>query len=149
MEHEEYQEALSGYAMDALDASSARTLEEHLATCASCRSELTELRDAAALLAHDVTPVAPPEGLRAKILTNVRANSSSRQAKLAGANVVTMTRRPARLLPNLLRLAAAFVFVALIISLLVLWRRNVRLSQEIAQLSHQSAFEHNELVRDR
>jgi len=59
MEHQEYRELLEFHALDALEASEARGLEEHLKTCAECRSELIRLRDAAALLAHAASPAEP------------------------------------------------------------------------------------------
>jgi len=47
MEHREYEELLTLYALDALDAPDRRTLEEHLESCSVCRAELGEMRDAA------------------------------------------------------------------------------------------------------
>ena len=39
MGHDDYQEMLAGRALDALDDTDLRELEEHLATCAECRSD--------------------------------------------------------------------------------------------------------------
>ena len=44
--HPEFADAISAYALQALDAAEARALEAHLATCADCRAELAELRRA-------------------------------------------------------------------------------------------------------
>src|ERR1700686_5227743 len=102
MEHQEYQELLALHALDALDASDARALEAHLETCAQCRAELIELRDAAGLLAHASTPAEPGSEVRARILANARAE---RQPAEVSARVVAMPRRAPRLWPNLIRLA--------------------------------------------
>ena len=48
-----------------------------------------------------------------------------------------------------LRVAAAVTFVALLIGLVVLWRREVKLQQEVAQLDRQLNTQQHELVRDR
>jgi anti-sigma-K factor RskA len=147
MEHQEYQELLALHALDALDAEAARALEAHLETCAQCRAELIELRDAAGLLAHaSSTPAEPGSEVRARILANARAE---RQPAEVSARVVAMPRRATRLWPNLIRLAAGVAFVALLVGVIVLWRRDVKSRQEIAQLSRQVNTQQHELVRDR
>src|SRR6267378_3261945 len=149
MEHQEYQELLAMHALDALDASEARLLEEHLSTCAACRAEMIELRDAGALLAHAATPAEPGDQVRTRILTNARAELPRRNAAGKSAQVIPLPTRVNKLWPNLLRLAAAIAFVALLIGVIVLWRRDVRMRQEIAQLSRQVNTQQHELARDR
>lgn len=148
MEHQEYQELLASYALDALDAADAGTLEAHLAGCDACRVEMIELRDASALMAHAATPIAPRAEVRNQILARVRREQPERQMGKALAPVVTMSYRP-QLWPNILRLAAAVAFVALLVGVIVLWRRDVRMRLEIAQLSRQANTQQHELVRDR
>lgn len=151
MEHQEYQELLALYALDALDASEARALETHLNTCAACVAELAELREAAALLSHASTPAEPRAEVRERILEDARNESQGRQP---------FTRTSAKVLPlrphavsslwtNVLRLAAALAFVALLIGVIVFWRRDVRSRRELAQLSHQINTQQRELLRDR
>lgn len=148
MEHQEYQELLALYALDALDASEKRALEEHLETCSPCRVELVELRDAAALLAHASTPAEPRDEMRARILAAARAESQQPVKK--SAQVVPLgSRVPRSLWPNVLRLAAAIAFVALLIGVIVFWRRDVKSRREIAQLSRQVNTQQHELLRDR
>jgi anti-sigma-K factor RskA len=151
MEHQEYQELLALHALDALDASEARALTEHLSTCAECRAELGEMRDAAALLAHASTPAEPDPSIRERILTAAR-ESSQLSPPVAGrsTNVVPLrSRRAINLWPNVLRLAAALAFVALLVGVIVFWRRDVRSRRELAQLSHQINTQQRELNRDR
>jgi anti-sigma-K factor RskA len=151
MEHREYQELLALHALDALDASEARPLTEHLSACAECRAELDEMRDAAALLAHASTPAAPRDGVRERILKDVRAESRGPQTAAEPAGqVIPLRPRPARTVwPNVLRLAAAIAFVAVLVGMIVFWSRDVRSRREIAQLSRQLNTQQHELLRDR
>src|ERR1700686_363870 len=147
MEHQEYQELLALHALDALDASDARALEEHLESCAQCRAELIELRDAAGLLAHAATPAEPRPDLREKILAGARSEKSKGQTGAGSLKV--FPQRAIKSWPNLLKLAAAIAFVALLIGLIVFWRRDVRLNRELAQLTKQLNTQQRELARDR
>jgi hypothetical protein len=59
MTHNEIAELLGAYALDAVDADEAALVEDHLASCARCRSELADHREVAALLGHSGAD-APP-----------------------------------------------------------------------------------------
>jgi len=61
MSHEDLSELVAAYALDAVDASEALMIEEHLAVCPRCRAELAEHREVTALLAHTGAPA--PDGL--------------------------------------------------------------------------------------
>jgi anti-sigma-K factor RskA len=61
MTHEAASELLGAYALDAVDGDEHSELEEHLATCPRCRSELDGMREVAAALGNSVEPL--PEGL--------------------------------------------------------------------------------------
>jgi hypothetical protein len=52
MSHEELQELLGAYALDAVDNDERTEIEDHLRTCARCRAEVGEHRETAAFLAH-------------------------------------------------------------------------------------------------
>ena len=149
MDHQDYQDLLVLRSLDALDAAEARLLEEHLNTCAECRDELIELRDAAGLLAHAAKPAEPRPEVRARILASVSAErAQSRPAPTA--QVVQLHPRAQRnIWTTGLRIAAAIAFVALLAGVILLWRRDVRMRQEIAQLSRQVNTQQHELVRDR
>jgi anti-sigma-K factor RskA len=151
MEHQEYQELLALFALDALDAPEARALETHLSACAACGADLDGLRDAAALLAHASTPAEPGASVRERILTAARKESQiSHPVAGLSTNVMPFkSRATVNLWPNVLRLAAALAFVALLIGLIVFWRRDVRSRRELAQLSHQINTQQRELNRDR
>ncbi len=151
MEHQEYRELLEFHALDALEASEARGLEEHLKTCAECRAELIRLRDAAALLAHAASPAEPRPEMRNQLLASVRAErTQARPAAVTSPQIVPLKLRAGRNIRTIgLRLAAGVAVVALLVSLIVFWRRDVKMRQEIAQLSRQVNTQQHELVRDR
>ena len=151
MEHQVYQQLLVPHSLDALEVSEARELEAHLETCAECRAELVALRDGAALLAYAAEPATPGPEVRARILESVRAKRTgdSSGAELAGQVVPLRPRANWNVWTMGLRLAAGLAFLALLIGLVVLWRREVKLRQEIVQLDHQLNNQQHELARDR
>ena len=151
MEHQEYRELLEFHALDALEASEARGLEEHLKTCTECRAELIRLRDAAALLAHAAPPAEPRPEVRNQLLASVRVErTQARPSAVTSPQVAPLKPRVARNIRTIgLRLAAGVAVVALLVSLIVFWRRDVKMRQEIAQLSRQVNTQQHELVRDR
>lgn len=61
MRHDEIQELLGAYSLDAVEPAEAAEVEAHLPTCARCRAEVEEHREVASLLAH--TGTGAPEGL--------------------------------------------------------------------------------------
>jgi len=144
MTHNDYQERLAAYALDALDPVDSQALGEHLSNCMQCRDELIGLRDTSALLAHAATAQAPGDRVRAQIVSRVRA-----EAAPTPAQVVQMPVRGKTVWPNVLRLAAAIAFVALLAGVIVLWRRDSRLQREIARLSRRVDTQQNQMERDR
>jgi anti-sigma-K factor RskA len=151
MEHQEYQDLLALHSLDALDASEARVIEQHLDTCPPCRAELIQLRDAAGLLVYAVQPAEPRPEIRERIMAVVGAEKlSNRSASTPTARVVPLQSRANRSVWTMaLRLAAGLAFIALLVGVIVLWRRDVRMREEIAQLSKQTSTQQHELVRDR
>ena len=147
MEHQEYQELLAGHSVDALDASEARVLEEHLANCAECRAEMIELRNAGALLAHAATPAEPRAQVRDRIMASI--SEKAEHVRPAAKVIPLKSRADPDIWTMGLRLAAGIAFVALLLGVIVLWRRDVSMRQEIAELSHQTNTQQRELVRDR
>jgi hypothetical protein len=70
-EHEQYAEDLALYALEALRGEDRAKIEEHLATCASCRLELEQLRGDGALLALSATGPRAPQRARQRLLDAV------------------------------------------------------------------------------
>lgn len=70
MTDHELSSLVGAYAIDALDESERAVFENHLADCADCAAEVASLRAAAAELSH-VSALAPPDGLRADLLSAI------------------------------------------------------------------------------
>ena len=145
MSHEEYREMLSSHALSALDAPEANALEAHLATCQSCRSELDKWRSTAAGLAFVGGAMEPSPQLRDRILIQVRnelagkiqaSHDSARQSERAKIVPFEPQRRNVwTSIGSLGAIAAAILFLALIASIIVLWRQNRAARTELARLS--------------
>jgi anti-sigma factor RsiW len=82
---------LAAYALDALDDRERSAFESHLAECESCRAELDEFRETAALLAYAAEAPAPPDVLRERVLEAARNERPSQSV------VVLRPRRALRL----------------------------------------------------
>lgn len=145
MSHTDYQDLLTAYALDATDPADGEALGEHLGTCEQCRDELIALRETGALLAHASPAAEPGAYVRAQILARVRAERAQSEA----AQVIQMPERAKTVWPNLLRLAAAIAFIALLTGVIVLWRRDARLQAEMRELSRQLDAQQNEMQQNR
>jgi anti-sigma-K factor RskA len=77
----------AAYALHALDAEEREAYEDHLAQCARCRDELSQLQESAAALAWAVEAPAPPPELRARVLA---------EAAIGRENVVPLPSRARR-----------------------------------------------------
>jgi anti-sigma-K factor RskA len=65
-------EHTAAYALGALDESERGAFEAHLATCDTCKAEVRELREVAGILATTAAQIAPPPGLRDRIMSDAR-----------------------------------------------------------------------------
>jgi len=150
-----YKELLAANALTALNAADARTLRTHLESCAACRLEMSGWEDTAALLALEPEPLEPAAQLRDRILASVRAEGRAQgstedysghsleqpvppEISPRDSKVLAFERPPRNVwssFSNFGAIAAALVFVALIISLLVLWQQNRATQNELARLS--------------
>ena len=135
MEHQEYQELLASQALGALDAAQAHALTEHLQACAECRAELAESGDAAALLAYAARATDPGPQVRARILEEIQ--KYPHRAAESSPQVIPLKPSTRTIWPTVLRLAAALAFFALLIGLVVLWRRDSAARKELVRLSTQ------------
>ncbi len=147
MEHSEYQELLAAHAIDALDARDARALREHLESCADCGAELDELRDSAALMAHAAEPASPSDEVRRRIMRDIR--SQSRTVTDEPSVVMPLSQGLSAAWPSVWRVAAAVAFVALLLGIIVLWRRDVASRREIAELARKLNRQQRELQIER
>lgn len=151
MAHQEFEELLSLYALDALDAPDRRQLEAHLETCSVCRAELAEMRDAAGLLAHASTAAEPRAEVRERILSSVRGDRPSAKPIEEVSNVVRITpQRKVRAWGYLLKIAAVVAFVALSAGLTLLFLSAwLVANHRVASLTNEIENQRRELERER
>lgn len=77
-DHEARRDELAAYLLGALEPGEAAALEQHLAGCEECRTELAWLRPAVRALPESVDRVEPPAELRARIMAEVQPEGSAR-----------------------------------------------------------------------
>lgn len=145
MTHEDYQELLAVGALTALDPSDAQALDEHLADCADCRTELDQWEQTAALLTLDAKPLEPSAQLRDRLLARVHEESQAER------KVVPFVRpqRNVWTLGSFGTIAATIVFAAMLISLIVLWQRYRTFERELARANAELRAAQAKLDRDR
>ena len=89
MTHEQAREALEALALDALDAPERDAVMAHVASCATCQSELAALENTANELAYAATPLPMPpaqrDRIRARLLARTAADRGSRDPIAASA----------------------------------------------------------------
>lgn len=69
--HQEIEELLGAYALDAVEPDEREAVELHLRGCPRCKAEVTEHREVAALLAHSGAPA--PDGVWDRILEELES----------------------------------------------------------------------------
>lgn len=94
-EHKERREELAPYLLGALEPGEAAALEQHLAGCEECRTELEWLRPAVQVLPETVDPVEPPAELRQRIFEQVGAEAARGPARIGlGRRLRSLGMRP-------------------------------------------------------
>ncbi|PAF29351.1 zf-HC2 domain-containing protein, partial [Paenibacillus sp. 7516] len=83
--HEEWSDLAPMYVLGGLEAEEVEAFEAHMATCEACRQEVKELQEVTGFLPLTAEPVAPPPGMRARVLGNVlsRAQESAEAKPVA------------------------------------------------------------------
>jgi anti-sigma factor RsiW len=69
--HARFHEDIGAYLLGALDEGERRSFERHARACDECREELERLRPAAEALPGSVEQLAPPPGLKARLMAEV------------------------------------------------------------------------------
>ena len=103
---EEVRELLSSYIDGELTSDTQRVVEEHVASCDSCKTELAGLRLTIQLV-RSLEEVEVPEGFRAGLMAKVRAEATARQAGLFAHLSGLLSTGPRR--------ALAFAAIALVL----------------------------------
>jgi anti-sigma-K factor RskA len=162
---------IAAHALSSLGIAEARELEAHLTTCAECRAEFDSWQETAASLALMAPLAEPSPALRSRILASVRAEASGNLASRALAkedgtvkgsdvesaraesNVVPfekpLARRSLGTAFKFGALAASLAFIALAVSLVLLWNRYNAMQQEMARVTDQLSRAEGELTRER
>lgn len=153
--HEDYNDLLPGYALDALDDEDRRRVAAHIESCPACRLELAELRETIGLLAFATPRAQPPAHVKEAIFARIAAPdladrdeappappepvSAATAAPMASpASGPAPVRRPGlSVLGGRARLALAALAAALIIGLggwnVALQQRNEALATQVRE----------------
>jgi anti-sigma-K factor RskA len=140
MVHDDYREMILARALSALDVEDDHTLNEHLSSCRECQQELEAWRSTAASLALTVTPQEPSSKVRDRILLEIRTEVSSGKKSETTAKVLPFTptqKTRSGLVGPLAAIAAAVLLVALLGSVVVLWKQNQSQRSQVSELAQQ------------
>ena len=129
MVHEAYKEMIPARALSALDAAEAQELNEHLENCDECRKELEEWQATAAALALTPNAAEPSPAVRERILGEVRKDLSTPQV----IPFRSTSRNIWASFGALGAMAAVVLLTALIVGVIVLWRQNSFMKDELAK----------------
>jgi anti-sigma-K factor RskA len=128
--HDEIQELLGAFALDAVDADEALHVEDHLRDCARCRAEVAAHRETAAMLVDSF--VEPPAALWERV------TASLEDAAPPPLDLARYTPRAARRRPPALRLVAVAAALAGVLGLgTVTLQQQGRVDNLRAELDHQ------------
>jgi anti-sigma-K factor RskA len=139
MAHEDYKEMLPALALSALDPGEERALNEHLAHCDECRKELANWESTAASLAFNAAPAEPSPQVRDRIISAVRSEKQ-RQPRGESTQSRVVEFPPSRRATwtsfgRVGAVAAAVLFLFLILWIVVLWQQNRSLRQRNEDLA--------------
>ncbi|MGA7632675.1 MAG: anti-sigma factor [Terriglobales bacterium] len=118
--HEQFEEDLALYALNALTGADRANIERHLSTCPACRRELEQLRADSALLALSTVGPKPPQRSRQRLLDAIAKEPRP---------PVAVPARPRRSLWGVLGWAAAAAVSLLAASL---WKENTALKRDVS-----------------
>jgi anti-sigma-K factor RskA len=139
--HGEYEEALSAYALGALDPSEKRAFEVHLSTCTICQAELREMRRVVAAIGVSAEPVAPPDELKARVLAHATAGPQTPRRSATGVVDLPKTKSATGGAPGWQRLALAASVLAAVGAGIYAWSQHTQvasLRQMVAEASSQN-----------
>lgn len=132
--HEEVQDLLAAYALDAVDGDEALAVEDHLRDCPRCEAEVASHREVVASLAHTGSPA--PEGLWPRIAGALEEAPPALELTRMTPFAASSRRAPARWVAGVVAAAAA---VTGVLGLLVV-RQEQRVDR-LAAVTRQRALE--------
>lgn len=148
MSHEDYKEMLPAQALSALDAVDTRALNQHLMECDECRRELADWENTAAALALSPNPAEPSRHVRERIMNAVR-NEKQPRSESRIVSFPQSRRDKWSSLGPVGAIAAAVLFLVLIIWIIVLVQQNRALHRRYEDLAEYSDLTEWELSRSR
>ena len=127
--HEQFAEDLALYALGELAGSDRQELEEHLHTCAACRRELQALRGDLGLLGLSSSGPQPPARSKERLMRAIAAEPP----RVPLAAPVELPRRSLWW-----AWVPAFAAVALFFVALGIWRSNLLMNDQLAELANRN-----------
>jgi anti-sigma-K factor RskA len=132
--HEQFAEDLTLHALGALRGDEKRVIEQHLASCSSCRSEFIALQSDAAMLALSATGPVPSASVREKLLSATAPE----------------TQRVLQIIPRRRPWALAFAFslaAVLVVVAAFLWNENRNLTKTLANVNRSFTEQQDQLTQ--
>ncbi|MFL6204212.1 MAG: anti-sigma factor domain-containing protein [Acidimicrobiales bacterium] len=139
--HEEIQELLGAYALDAVEADEAEAIEQHLEGCPRCRAEVEGHREVATMLGNSGGDA--PEGLWDRIAGQLEDTPPPMRLEVQPASA-TVTPLAARRRERSNRLVLAAIGAAAVLAIAVLGAQVVSQRQRLDDM--ESALEQTELA---
>jgi anti-sigma-K factor RskA len=130
--HPTREEDFDLYALGALEGDEKKAIESHLATCAECAPKLAEAQGRITLLALAAPTVAPSADVKARLMSQVRAEKTGAGGVAAGAQ--DSEARSGLFARWWAAVVLVPVGVALAIATVVLWTENRHMNEQLAAL---------------
>ncbi|MEK3826713.1 MULTISPECIES: anti-sigma factor [Paenibacillus] len=93
--HEEWSDLAPMYVLGGLEAEEVAAFEAHMSNCEACRQEVRELQEVTGSLPLAADPVAPPPGMRARVLGNVLGQAQESTGATPAATPAQQPEAPA------------------------------------------------------
>jgi anti-sigma-K factor RskA len=138
--HEQFAENLALYALDELTGTEREAFEAHLQTCAACRRELQAMRSDLGLLGLSSSGPQPPARSKERLTRAIAAEPRGVSVPTPAPGATPQRSWWSSLVP-------ALAAVGLLIFVVILWRGNTRLNDQIAELQNRNQDQSIELDR--
>ncbi len=143
MAHEDYKAMIPAHALSALDAEEARAMNQHLSECVECRNELADWENTAAALSLAADPVEPSPEVRNRIMSAIRTDGSAEKVLKFPERRSIWTS-----FGSLGAIAAAVLFIGLIVWIVMLWQQNRAMRNDMQSLASQMKSMQQEIDRN-
>jgi anti-sigma-K factor RskA len=114
-DHTRYRDDVGAYVLSALNDLERQAFEHHLSGCDECREEVERLRPAAEALPASVQQLAPPPGLKARLMAEVERDAAASDGQRAPTRAGRRRRLRGAIRFPRLAYAAAALLVGLVV----------------------------------